>query len=107
MQSSLPSTIATRRQVLRSLAGFSATVLFAGCNKAQMISASPVNVQAATAGQSVPSGPLTQALLTLGGVTGSSIGTGFNGLSYEKSTLCEPLFSADNADLIALFKLVG
>ena len=107
MQSSLPSTIATRRQVLRSLAGFSASVLFAGCNKAQMVAASPVNLQAASAGQPVPSGPLTQALLTVGGVNGSSIGADFMGLSYEKSTLCEPLFSADNADLIALFKLLG
>jgi hypothetical protein len=36
-----------------------------------------------------------------------SIGTGFSGLSYEKSQMAFPFFSGKNADAIALFKLLG
>jgi hypothetical protein len=36
-----------------------------------------------------------------------SIGTAFAGLSYEKNTLYEPLFTPTNANLIELFKLLG
>jgi hypothetical protein len=36
-----------------------------------------------------------------------SIGSAFAGLSYEKSSLYEPLFTASNTDLIGLFKRLG
>jgi vacuolar-type H+-ATPase subunit F/Vma7 len=36
-----------------------------------------------------------------------SIGAGFAGLSYEKSKLAQPFFSGQNANAIALFKLLG
>ncbi len=50
---------------------------------------------------------MTPATLNISSSGAGSIGTGFAGLSYEKSSLCEPLFSEANADLIGLFKLLG
>jgi hypothetical protein len=57
--------------------------------------------------QPTPTGPITQASLSVSAAATGSIGAGFAGLSYEKSMLTGPLFSAANANLIGLFKLLG
>jgi hypothetical protein len=50
---------------------------------------------------------MTAASLTVTASATASIGPAFAGLSYEKSSLYEPLFTAANADLIGLFKRLG
>jgi hypothetical protein len=97
----------TRRHLLKGIAAFSASVVLAGCNKSQMVSSSPVNTSPAAGSQPVPSGPTSQAYLTVTSKSAGTIGSGFAGLSYEKSAMCEPLFAAANADLIGLFALLG
>lgn len=68
---------------------------------------SGVSLAAQTTVRTTPSGPITQALLSVSPNAIGNIGAGFAGLSYEKATLCEPLFTASNADLIGPFKLLG
>jgi hypothetical protein len=106
----------TRRQMLQGIAAFSASTLFSGCaatlatssSSATNSEATPTpNPQIVTNPQPVPVGPLTQASLTVSTALAGAIGSAFAGLSYEKSALCEPLFTADNSDLIGLFKLLG
>ena len=60
-----------------------------------------------TNAQPTPSGPMTQASLSITSTVAGSIGPAFAGLSYEKGTLTEPLFHASNANLIGLFKRLG
>ena len=50
---------------------------------------------------------MTTASLTVTATATGTIGPAFAGLSYEKSSLYEPLFTAANADLIGLFKRLG
>ena len=107
MLNSTPAIDSSRRQLLKGIAAFSASVVLAGCNKSQMISSSPVSVSAAAGSQPTPSGPTTQALLSVHANGTGTIGQGFAGLSYEKSAMCKPLFTAANADLIGLFQLLG
>jgi hypothetical protein len=57
--------------------------------------------------QPVPAGPLTPASLTVTPTAIGSIGPAFAGLSYEKSKLYGPLFTASNSDLIGLFMRLG
>jgi hypothetical protein len=54
----------------------------------------------------MPSGPITQASLSVTTTSNGSIGPAFAGLSYEKSTLYENpyLFTASNSNLIGLFQ---
>lgn len=106
------SNVLSRRQMLQGIAAFSTAVLFSGCNQALSVasaSAPATSVAPATATdpQPTPSGPVTLGALTISSGISGSIGAGFAGLSYEKSAMGEPLFSASNADLIGLFKLLG
>jgi hypothetical protein len=57
--------------------------------------------------QPVPTGPLTQASLTVTATAAGSIGPAFAGLSYEKSKLYSPIFTASNSDLIGMFQRLG
>lgn len=57
--------------------------------------------------QPVPAGPVTQASLTVTTAATGGIGPGFAGLSYEKSELYGPLFTASNSDLIGMFDRLG
>ena len=57
--------------------------------------------------QPVPAGPLTPVSLTVTPTAIGSIGPAFAGLSYEKSKLYEPLFTASNSDLIGMFMRLG
>ena len=57
--------------------------------------------------QPVPSGPITDATVSIASGQMGNIPQRFIGLSYEKDKLSEPLFSASNADLIGLFQRLG
>ena len=80
MLNSTPAIDSSRRQLLKGIAAFSASVVLAGCNKSQMISSSPVSVSAAAGSQPTPSGPTTQALLSVHANGTGTIGQGFAGL---------------------------
>lgn len=101
------SSTYSRRELLKSLAAFSATMAIVGCNKGTLGSSAPISSQPAGNVQPTPSGPIAQASLSVSSSLSASLGAGFAGLSYEKSAMCESLFSADNADLIGLFGLLG
>jgi hypothetical protein len=107
MLTSTPPQDPTRRNLLKGIAALSTSVLFSGCNKALTMTASPTGQQIAVDPQPTPSGSSTQASLSVSANSAGSIGSGFVGLSYEKSALCEPLFTAANSDLIGLFTLLG
>jgi hypothetical protein len=108
MSPNVHSTVLSRRRLLQGIAAFSTSVLVSGCNKALTVSSLPTSAQLATGPQQpVPPGPVSQASLSVSSTTVGNIGQGFAGLSYEKSALCEPLFSAANTDLVGLFKLLG
>jgi hypothetical protein len=47
------------------------------------------------------------ATVTIGSDTGGSVDSTFVGFSYEKSVLSESLFRANNAALVALFRMLG
>lgn len=57
--------------------------------------------------QPLPHGALTAATLSVASRSACRIGPGFAGLSYEKSALALPCFTADNSDLIGLFRGLG
>jgi hypothetical protein len=71
------------------------------------MSASSIGPQAATNAQPAPFGPVSQAYLNVSASKVGVIGPGFACLSYEKSAMCEPLFTGVNTDLIGLFQLLG
>lgn len=50
---------------------------------------------------------MMQATVSVSSTSAGSIGAAFAGLSYEKSSLYGPLFTATNTDLIGLFKRLG
>lgn len=84
-----PLTLATRREVLYRLGALGAGTLLSG------------------ASQPLPSGPVTAATVTVANAAAGVVGPAFAGLSYEKSQMTNPFFSAQNADAIGLFKLLG
>jgi hypothetical protein len=93
----------TRRSVLQGAAALAATSLLPGCGAGGAVSSS----HSSSNPQPAPSGALTQASITVTASTTGTIGSGFAGLSYEKATLYEPLFTASNSNLIGLFKRLG
>lgn len=106
----------TRRQVLHSAvsssAGLAAYLLIPGCGSGGSAGAGNGGTSGSPPtgnSQPVPSGSVTAATLTVTASAQGSIGASFAGLSYEKGTLYENpyLFSGGNANLIALFKLIG
>lgn len=111
----LPSTIAgmpdpsrfsalTRRRAIQTLVGAAGSSLFSGCGSTLASTSSP-----STQGnpQPKPTGATLAASLTVNSSTSGSIAPAFAGLSYEKSSVTEPLFSGSNANLIGLFKRLG
>lgn len=101
---SVQSAMFTRRRILEGAGVCAAASLIPGCGSSSSSTAStPVLPNA----QPVPSGPMTSASLTVTATATGSIGPAFAGLSYEKSSLYEPLFTPANADLIGLFKRLG
>jgi hypothetical protein len=71
------------------------------------MAAAGASPQATANAQPAPLGPATQASLDVSAVEAGIVGPNFAGLSYEKSALIEPLFTAANADLVGLFQLLG
>ena len=61
---------------------------------------------AATAA-TVAGSPVVQASVAVGPAPVGVVGGGFAGLSYEKATVTERLFTAANADLVGLFRRLG
>jgi hypothetical protein len=98
----------TRRMFLQTTATLAASSLFGCASSLVPTTSNPASVSKADLNpQPVPNGPLTQASVSISATTAGTIASAFAGLSYEKSTLYEPLFTASNSDLIGLFKRVG
>jgi hypothetical protein len=112
-----PPRSLNRRQIVQGgLALTAMAVLPAGlgCEIAKastQLSSDATSAVAAPSGgvaQTVPSGPMTEATLTVTTLTAELIGPAFAGLSYEKASLQEAnLFTTSNADLIGMFKGLG
>lgn len=100
----VPSVL-TRRRVLQGTAALSVSSLLPGCSG----SSSPASTTppSGSNSQPAPAGPMTQATVSISTASAGAIGPTFVGLSYEKSSLYEPLFTATNSDLIGLFKRLG
>jgi hypothetical protein len=103
------SAIFTRRQAVQGAAAFAVASFLPGCSSSTTSSPSSgaTNALSPSNPQPTPSGPIADASLTVTATSIGAIGPAFAGLSYEKSTLYTPLFSAANTNLIALFKLLG
>jgi len=96
------SSSLTRRQVMQGGVALVAASLLSRCGSSNRA------VAAQTANpQPVPAGPLTPVSLTVTPTAIGSIGPAFAGLSYEKSKLYGPLFTASNSDLIGMFMRLG
>jgi len=98
--------ILTRRQLLHGAATLAAASALPGCSGSSTQSAGNPPTAPLTP-QPTPTGPITQATLTVTSTAAGTIGPAFAGLSYEKNTIYTPLFSASNTNLIALFKRLG
>ncbi|MGB0081151.1 MAG: hypothetical protein WBP90_06445, partial [Terracidiphilus sp.] len=104
-----------RRQTIQGALALAASSLLPGCGSAGSSGStggtggSGGNGGGSSSTQPTPSGALTAASLSVTATSAGSIGSAFAGLSYEKSTLYENpyLFAGANANLIALFKLLG
>lgn len=96
----------TRRDVVQSIAAVAATTLLAGCGSGSSTQTTTLP-PAAQNPQPTPTGAITQATMTVAASAAGTIGPAFAGLSYEKNTLYEPLFTGSNADLIGMFKRLG
>jgi hypothetical protein len=99
----------TRRQAVHGALALTASSLLPGCGSSLMSSGSPGGGSSNPSTQPTPSGSITTASLSVTATSAGAIGPSFAGLSYEKSALYESpyLFTASNANLIALFKLLG
>ena len=100
----------SRRRTIQGALALAASSLLPGCGSSVSSSSSSPGGSSSTGNpQPTPSGSLTSASLSVTATPAGSIGSAFAGLSYEKSTLYENpyLFTGANANLIALFKLIG
>lgn len=109
-ETSTSSLDLSRRQVVRGAAATAASAVLSGfaplgCSAAVSPSAAPPSVGQNS--QPKPTGPLTEASLTVTSTAAGSIGPAFAGLSYEKLTLNYGVFTSANTDLIGLFKRIG
>ena len=96
----------TRRQLLEGSAALAATTLLSGCGSS---SSSSINIvpPSTNGNQPTPAGPMMTATIAVTTTAAGAIGPAFAGLSYEKSTLYEPLFTGSNSNLIGMFKGLG
>jgi hypothetical protein len=100
-----PSFSPNRRRVLQGGLAFAASTFLQGCGS--IISTGSRASSTSGNPQPVPSGPLTDASLAVTNTPAGTIGAAFAGLSYEKASMQEPLFTASNGNLIGLFKRLG
>jgi hypothetical protein len=105
MREHAESSTLPRRQIMQGAVALLASSLLSGCSSSNSTGALQPTLQPNP--QPVPVGPLTQASLNVTAAAASSIGPAFAGLSYEKSELYGPLFTASNSNLIGMFKLLG
>ena len=99
----------TRRQAIQGTLA-AAAALLSGCGSGPAAGSSGSSGGGTSGGasqQPTPSGPAVQASLSVSATVAGAIGTAFAGLSYEKSSLYEPLFTGANSNLIGLFKRLG
>src|SRR5580704_4202949 len=99
-----------RRRTIQGALALAASSLLPGCGSTSgSSSGSPGGGSSNSNPQPTPSGSITSASLSVTATSAGSISPAFAGLSYEKSTLYENpyLFTGSNANLIALFKLIG
>src|ERR1700733_11785163 len=106
------SPLWTRRRVLQSGVALAASGLLPGCSSSTTVPAPIISpptppTQPNLNPQPAPTGPMTQASVTVSATAGGGIAAGVGGLSYEKSTLYEPLFTGANSNLIGLFERLG
>lgn len=96
----------SRRQLLGGAVALGAATLLPACGGGG--DAVPGNPPApASNPQPVPAGPLTPAKVVVSASHAGFIGPDFAGLSYEKSSLGQGLFTPANNNLIALFQRLG
>jgi hypothetical protein len=100
------SVALTRRQVMRGTIALAASSVLQGYMFAEQELLGSLG-KAATNPQPEPTGPVTQTYLSVNEVASGHIGRAFAGLSYEKSSLYESLFTDSNSDLIGLFRRLG
>jgi hypothetical protein len=98
-----PRSTFTRRQIMQGGVVLVASSLLPACGSSNRAVAPPP----ANNPQPVPAGPLTQASLIVTATASGAIGPAFAGLSYEKSKLYEPAFTASNSALIGMFQRLG
>ena len=103
-QSPIHSFLITRRQAVGGFAALAASSVLPDFSSGLAAAAFPAPENNP---QPKPAGPLTQAVLTVKATSAGAIEPYFPGLSYEKNTLYEPLFTPSNADLIGLFRRLG
>ena len=99
----------SRRDFMLALTGITGTILTACGSTLQKNSPLPSTTNPPNVAnmQPVPAGTLTTASITVGAITENAIIESFAGLSYEKSSLYEPLFLSSNTALIGLFTRLG
>lgn len=102
------SPLATRRGVVQCLLAFAAASLVPSCGGSSTFSSSTPSSPGPTR-QPTPSGPVTDATLTVAATAAGNIPPSFAGLSYEKSKMNQnpALFTGSNTNLIAIFKRLG
>jgi len=93
----------TRREAIALVGGAAVGTLLTACGGT---ATAPKSVSAGPP-QPVPTGPITDATITVGAPTGASVPDSFVGLSYEKNRMSVPLFTGSNSDLIGLFRRLG
>lgn len=96
----------SRRKLIQGACAFSAVSFVYGCGSSNSVPSSGSQLPVGNP-QPAPSGVLTSATLDVMAASQGAIGPRFPGLSYTKSSLYTPIFRNTNADLIALFKLLG
>jgi hypothetical protein len=94
----------SRRQILQSCFALAAMTSMNGWGSG---SNSESAASASENPQLVPSGPMTEASLTVTNLVAGSIGPAFAGLSYEKAALQWSFFSTSNLVGISLFRGLG
>jgi hypothetical protein len=102
-----PFALLTRRRLLQGSAAVAASSLVPAFATGCATSGAPLLSSPVSNPQTVPTGTLTPATVTVAATSVGTIGPAFAGLSYEKSTMYEPLFTGTNTNLIALFERLG
>lgn len=114
------TSMLSRRRVLRGCAAVGGSAVLSGCRSlglrtvvtvpatgaVPVSSIPPATVPIVGVTQPVPRGGMMAASMVVQAEMVGELGAGFVGLAFEKSAMAEPLFSAANTGLIALFRLL-